>query len=404
MYFEYIFKVGIQLVKIIVLLYGLKYIYDTILLAYFGPLSKIPGPKVTFLSNLFITVRQINGQRWKWLQYEIVPKYGSLVRVGPKMIVVSDKDMVKQDIIGETAFGGSFKLVREGNHPLPRKVFQELRRRVLVSGARESDLFIFNISKKLIERFIKFQKSAFPIFGSFLKVDPYLIDFTSRIIEERRASTSTRKDLLQVLLDTKNMTDGGLSDFEVFDQCIEFLIAGSDTTNFATSMTMLELIRHPDVFKKLVEELDDALSKEEDSERRLVPSHDKLKNLPYLNAVINEGLRLYPSTRGPGKLVTEDIVIGGYLIPKGTSLTVNIFGVHRSKEYWGEDSNEFIPERWLNPENIPADGFIPFSAVALVSRYEFQDIPGQDEEMLHFVTTGLRTKSHNVKVRHRIEQ
>ncbi|CAG8674362.1 3322_t:CDS:10, partial [Acaulospora morrowiae] len=462
---EYVLKLGIQLLEIVCLLYGLKYVFNVIYVAYIGPLSKIPGPKISFLTNLYIYIRQINGKRWKWLQYEIHPKYGQVVRVSPSLVVISDKDILKQilvtnelpknknyeklrtdknystlfntslmdlccldltekideiialngskdavvdiynlihlnalDIIGETSFGGSFKLVKYGSHPLPGKVFKEFRRRVL--------------------------KAMFPAFGQFLKIDPYLVDFTKEIIKKRRQSTSTRKDLLQALLDARDSDGNGLSDFEIFDQCFEFLLAGSDSTNFATSMTLIELIRHPEAYQKLAEELDKVAS-EYDPNKNLIPPYNILKNLPYLDAVINEGLRLYPSTRdfGPGKETVEDMVIGDYLIPKGTFLIANIFAVQRLKEYWGENSNEFVPERWLNPENIPTNGFIPFSAgsrnciglnfarmemkltvSALVLKYEFEDIPGQDEEVLHFVTTGLKTKSHKVTARCRIKK
>ncbi|CAG8621149.1 10436_t:CDS:10 [Acaulospora morrowiae] len=487
---EYVLKFGILLLKIVCLLYGLKYVFKVIYVAYIGPLSKIPGPKIGFLTKLYMDIRQMKGQRWKWLHYEILPKYGRVVRVAPRVIVIADKDILKQilvtnelpknknydklrvdenystlfttrdlafhkarrrvlspvfsmkqissleslmgtccqdltdkidemitlndskdavvdiynlinlnalDTIGETSFGGSFKLVKYGSHPLPGKMFKEFRRRVL--------------------------KSMFPVFGQFSKVDPYLVDFTKEIIKQRRQSATTRKDLLQALLDAKDSNGNGLSDFEIFDQCFEFLLAGSDSTSFTTSITLIELIRRPEVYRKLVEELDKVISKY-DSNKRLIPPYDILKNLPYLDAVINEGLRLYPSSRdlGPGKEAVEDMVIGDYSIPKGTVLTANIFAVHHSKEYWGENSYEFVPERWLNPENIPVDGFIPFLAgsrncigqnfarmelkltiPALVLKYEFEDIPGQDNEILQFLTTSLRGKSHNVIARHRIK-
>ncbi|CAG8433872.1 7009_t:CDS:10 [Diversispora eburnea] len=391
--------------------------------AYFGPLNKVPGPKTTFLSEIFISLKQINGRRWKWLQYYVVPKYGPVVRIAPKMIVISDRDIIKQilvtnelpksakyerlrndkqydtlftascisdlDVIGEAAFGGSFKLVKNGNHPLPKKVFKELRRRVW--------------------------QSMFPFLRSFMGVDPYLINFMNALIKQRRQSESKRKDILQMLLDTKHL-EGGLSDFEVYDQCIEFLIAGSDSTSFTTAMTIIELSKNPDKLKRLSKEVKETLIDEDGDDNKLIPSHNKLKHLPYLNAVISEGLRLFPSTFG--KQASEDMVIKGYFIPKETIIAVNIFYLHREKKYWGEDSHEFIPERWLTPEKVPTDCFIPFSAgtrnciglnfawmelrlviATLVLRYEFKDIPGQDNEILQFITSGLRSKSHYTKVK-----
>ncbi|RHZ87305.1 hypothetical protein Glove_37g52 [Diversispora epigaea] len=491
--FNYVFKDAIRILGLLIFVYGLMHLYNMIYCAYFGPLNKIPGPKTAFLSEFFISLKQINGQRWKWLQYYVVPKYGPVARIAPKTIIISDRDIVKQvlvtnelpkssryeqlrddkqystlftardrefhknrrrilspafsikhltflegfihscisdlvnkidetiimqnnnnnnevanvdvykliqlnalDIIGEAAFGGSFKLVKNGDHPLPKKVFIELRRRVW--------------------------QSMFPFLRPFMSVDPYLINFMNVLIKQRRQSESKRKDLLQMLLDTKHL-EGGLSDFEVYDQCSEFLMAGSDSTSFTTAMTIIELSKNPDKLKRLSKEVKEALIDEEADDNILIPSHNKLKNLPYLNAVISEGLRLYPSAidLGPGKQTTEDMVIKGHFIPKDTIISVNIFYLHRAKKYWGEDSNEFIPERWLTPEKLPTDCFIPFSAgtrnciglnfawmelriviATLVLRYEFKDIPGQDNEILQFITSGLRSKSHYLKTKFKV--
>jgi len=85
------------------------------------------------------------------------------------------------DIIGETAFGGSFNLVEKGDHPLPGKVFQELKRRVLYH--------------------------TFPFMRPFLKKDSWIDEFIQNIIKERRnlnAQGKTREDILQILLDARD--------------------------------------------------------------------------------------------------------------------------------------------------------------------------------------------------------
>ncbi|CAG8671527.1 12263_t:CDS:2, partial [Racocetra fulgida] len=87
--------------------------------------------------------------------------------------------------------------------------------------------------------------------------------FTNKILKQRRQESSQKKDLLQMMLDTKNHEDG-LTDFEIYDQILE----------------------------KLVKEIDEALV---GIGREEVPTHDKIKHLPYLNGVINEGLRLFPT-------------------------------------------------------------------------------------------------------------
>ena len=64
---------------------------------------------------------------------------------------------------------------------------------------------------------------------------------------------------------------------------------------------------------------------------------------------------------GSGRSPTEDKIINGVHFPKGTFVVANYYALQHSAEYWGEDVNEFVPERWFN-DDIPHDAFYPFSA------------------------------------------
>ncbi|RHZ87763.1 hypothetical protein Glove_30g32 [Diversispora epigaea] len=457
--------------------YILKYVYHMIHFAYFGPLSKIPGPKLHFLLKGLTSWKQKNGMRWKWIQYEIFPKYGPIVRIAPNAILFADKDIIKQilvtnefpknrkyesmrlssvtlltatdiqwhkqrrkllssafsikyldslepliqsvikslikkinvtldvdsndsngtvinlskmihectmDIVGETAFGCSFKMIENGDLPLIRKIFEERRRRSLIS--------------------------LFPILKPFKPADPYIENFARDLLKNRRQNIR-REDLLQIMLDTQQ-DEGGMSDNEIYNQIIEFIFAGSDTSSFTITMLFAMLMENPTIEKKLVNELDEALKDEE-------LSHIKLKPLTYLNCVINEVLRLHPISHdvGPGKVTTKDMVLGGYFIPKKTILCANIFQLHHSAKYWGDDVNEFIPERWLNPDKIPKDCFIPFSAgtrncignnfalmvirlltSTLLKMYRFEYISGQDMDVVQFLTPNFKTKRYDIRI------
>ena len=81
-----------------------------------------------------------------------------------------------------------------------------------------------------------------------------------------------------------------MTNFEVFEQIIEFLIAGTDTVGFTSSMTIILLAKNPSKLKALQQELDNALGNYNGE----LPKHNQLKSLPYLNAVINETMRLWP--------------------------------------------------------------------------------------------------------------
>ena len=106
---------------------------------------------------------------------------------------------------------------------------------------------------------------------------------------------------------------------------------------------------NPEVQKKLQSELDEALQGEDDP----VSSYEVVKSLPYLNAVIYEGLRIH-STSGMGlaRIVPEGgMKIQDYFFEQGTILSVPTYTIHRDVEVWGKDSSVFRPERWFERDN-----------------------------------------------------
>ncbi|KAG6742461.1 hypothetical protein POTOM_053332 [Populus tomentosa] len=132
-------------------------------------------------------------------------------------------------------------------------------------------------------------------------------------------------------------------------------LAGVDTVDFTTEWAMTFLLNHPERLERVKAEIDMEVGHE-----RLVQESD-LPKLRYLRCVVNETLRLYP----PAPLLlphapSEDCVIGGYKIPRGTIVMVNAWAIHRDPKLW-EDPESFKPERFegLNNEG-EKQGFIPF--------------------------------------------
>jgi cytochrome P450 len=78
-----------------------------------------------------------------------------------------------------------------------------------------------------------------------------------------------------------------------------------------------------------------------------------LKQLPYLNGVIQETLRLYPTVPLTMREALRDTRVGDQFIPKGTELVVSIWMINRSPELWGPDAGEFRPERWISADGKP---------------------------------------------------
>lgn len=137
------------------------------------------------------------------------------------------------------------------------------------------------------------------------------------------------------------------------------LLAGIDTTSSAAIGILYCLAKNQDKQQLLREELRRILPNKDDP---LTP--DKMRNMPYLRAVIKEGIRLYPPTSGNLRKISDDLVLSGYQVPKGTEVIMALMLLHRSEEQFAKPE-EFIPERFLknnvDPQCPHAKDANPFS-------------------------------------------
>lgn len=122
----------------------------------------------------------------------------------------------------------------------------------------------------------------------------------------------------------------------------EMFFGGTETTSNTTAWAMAELLRNPDSMNKLREEIDKIVGPSRAVEE------DDLNELKYLQAVVKETMRLRPALPLllPRK-AREDTEFMGYNIPKGTTVIVNAWAIHRDPDSW-EDPFSFKPERFLN--------------------------------------------------------
>lgn len=172
--------------------------------------------------------------------------------------------------------------------------------------------------------------------------------------------TLRSRDLLTLLMRANMSTDipenQRLSDEDVLAQVPTFLVAGHETTSNATAWCLYALAGAPDVQARLREEL---LAWPTDN-----PTMDELNELPYLDMVVRETMRLHAPVAATIRVAAKDEVVplgkpytdrhgqvhDSVTIPKGSPVLIPILAMNRSKELWGEDSFEFKPERW---EAIP---------------------------------------------------
>lgn len=151
-----------------------------------------------------------------------------------------------------------------------------------------------------------------------------------------------RKDVLDILLETYKdpaaVVKISMKDIKSF--LLDLFMAGTDTSSQAMQWAMAELINRPELYTKLQDEIISVVGT-----KRTVQESD-VENLPYLQAVIKETLRLHPSAPLIIRECGEDCSVNGYLVKEKTRVLVNVFAVMRDPDSW-KDPDKFIPERFL---------------------------------------------------------
>ncbi|QRN97958.1 cytochrome P450 [Archangium violaceum] len=189
----------------------------------------------------------------------------------------------------------------------------------------------------------------------------YMHQVVDEVIRERRRNgdAATRKDLLSLMLQGVDPVSGqGLDDLNIRYQVVTFLIAGHETTSGLLSFTLYELLKHPEVLTRATEEVDRVLGR--DSSRR--PTFEQMGRLTYLDQVLRESLRLWPTAPAMGLLARENTMLGGtWPVRKGEPVMVLTPTLHRDPEVWA-DPERFDPERF-SPEAVaarPPNAWKPF--------------------------------------------
>jgi cytochrome P450 len=174
-------------------------------------------------------------------------------------------------------------------------------------------------------------------------------------IARRRAGPGDREDLLSLLLAARDEDDGrGMTDRQLRDEAMTLFVAGFETTAINLAWTLDLLARHPDVEQEVRAELDRVLAG-----RR--PTAADLPELPAVERVVKESLRLYPPAWAMDRLAQEDLELGGFRVPKGWDIWMFPWVVHRDPRWW-PDPDRFHPARWASEEvkKLPRFAFFPF--------------------------------------------
>ncbi len=199
-----------------------------------------------------------------------------------------------------------------------------------------------------------FRKLFYPLNGQeskAFKKTARLREIIRTIIAERKASNTTFNDLLDMLLAARYEDTGlPMEDEKIIDEILILIFAGHETTANTLSWLLYLIANHKKILQKAIEEINN------------ITVTDSPKN-NYLQALINEAMRLYPAAWMTERVALNDDQFGEYSYPKGTIIIPFFFGMHRNKNYWKEETS-FSPERFLNEkfELRKMKNFFPFGA------------------------------------------
>lgn len=138
------------------------------------------------------------------------------------------------------------------------------------------------------------------------------------------------------------------------------IFAGNDTTSLTLSYGILLLAMHPDIQQKAFLEIDGVMK---GSTSKNYLSFDDIIKLDYIEQIIKETLRLNPVAPYLLRLCTEETAIRDCVIPRETTIIVNLFTMHRREDIYGPDANQFNPDRFHvdNMKTRNPNAFAPFS-------------------------------------------
>lgn len=166
-------------------------------------------------------------------------------------------------------------------------------------------------------------------------------------------SAIARGDLLSMFLKAKEERPDFFHDGRVLVMAVSMAFAGSDTTAISLAAVFYYLIKNPDCYRKLLAEIDDAVSSAIIKNRpNGLVSWTESQQLPYLDACIQEAFRLHPAVGLPLERIVppQGADICGKHIAGGTIVGCSAWVIHRRSEVFGKDVDAFRPERWLEAD------------------------------------------------------
>ena len=198
--------------------------------------------------------------------------------------------------------------------------------------------------------FLKFLRlPVVPSWRRFTAVRKQTDELIGQLIRDRASADDRGDDILSMLLEAEYDDGSRMDELEVRDQLLSILSAGHETTAIAMAWTLYWLHRHPEKLNRLLEDI---------SEQAPTGDPEALTQIPYLDAVVNESLRIHPVLPDLARKLCQDAELMGCKLKAGTAVGAVAFLTHRDPDIY-ENPDEWIPERFLDRKFSPFE-FYPF--------------------------------------------
>ncbi|KAH8202933.1 hypothetical protein TruAng_002879 [Truncatella angustata] len=234
------------------------------------------------------------------------------------------------DLIGDLSFGETFGGLDTGKvHPWLETLFTTLKTFTFMREILRLPPFIIKAAMACIPKEMMEHRQGALAFGA-------------EAVHRRLARQTDRPDFMSYILKHNGEEGKGMSQAEIEMAAITFIVAGSETTATMISGTMYILLRSPAVLSELTNRIRSDFKDKSDF------TFVKLQQHEYLNAVLKEGLRLYPPA--PDTLfrttTNKSAIVAGKIVPAHTKLTMNLWAANRDPNNFYRPL-ELIPERWM---------------------------------------------------------
>jgi len=175
------------------------------------------------------------------------------------------------------------------------------------------------------------------------------------IIRQRRNhDQQTSRDLLSILMHARDEDGSRMTDEQLRDEVMTFLLAGHETTALALSWALYLLSQDAGAEEKLHDQVDRALAGR-------LPSVSDLSSLTFVESVIKETMRLYPPAWSVARTAIADFELEGYRVPARANIVMSQWLMHRDPRFFSEPE-QFDPDRWSSSasRNLPRFAYFPF--------------------------------------------